>query len=431
MHLLRHLFAHGLQLRLGLRLQRQGFALFGAAHSAAPQRHVQLHADHGIQAGVAGAAKVAAAVQALLPGLRHQVQRGRSCQAVLAHFGAGAVHGQGLQADVGVGGAGVLLPGGQGAQGGQGGGCAGLARGICRRRSAGSGQLHQQIGAGKAGAVGQQAALHVQIALRRQLLGAQRGQPGARFVGVGDGHAAQFVAVLRLGGGALHRLQLQRQHGQRFLRQRHVHVALGGAQQQRLLRCLPLQFGLVGLHAQLLLLRAPLWAVQGLAGLQRPARGGAAVHRGAEVHAVRCAQPRRGKLRAAHLGVAGARAGAGGQRHVRAPQGGGLVAQWLGAGVRGARHGVAAVVLLGGLPGLQQVGGGPGSRRAQGAAAGQGQQRQPYSGARFQWHGGHGLAYLQRAKKDCSAYARRAAWRAQQGHIRQRPVRCRRPPQRR
>ena len=50
---------------------------------------------------------------------------------------------------------------------------------------------------------------------------------------------------------------------------------------------------------------------------------------------------------------------AGGRRHAHAgaPQRVGLTTQRVGRGMRGARHGQLALMLLGRLPGLQQIGG--------------------------------------------------------------------------
>jgi hypothetical protein len=180
----------------------------------------------------------------------------------------------------------------------------------------------------------------------------------------GDGGSAQRETVLRLGGGLLHGLVLALQHLERFLRHGQVEVALRGAQHQRLLRGLPLQLGAVGLQAQLLLLGAALGVEQGLARLQRPARGRAAGDRGAEVHPRRLAEAGGRELRAAHLVLARGQARSGGQPHAGAPQRGRLLALGLRGGLRGTGHGQLGVVLLRGLPGLQQVGG-PGSRGGQ------------------------------------------------------------------
>ena len=358
-HIAVHLAARGLDLGAGLVPAAQAFGLLGAAPAAGVQRHAELHAHHGVDAAVARTAVVATAAQALIARLRHQVHRGGGAAAVLVGLGLRDVGGQLLQADLGVA---VLRLGLPVRQRGLG------ARGLGHQRC---GQVRLQAVHGQAGAVGQLAAAQVQRHLGGEHLGAQCALARARLVRGGDGGGAQREAVLRLGGGLLHGLVLALQHLERFLRHGQLEVALRGAQHQRLLRGLPLQLGAVGLQAQLLLLGAALGVEQGLARLQRPARGRAAGDRGAEVHAVRRAHAGGRELRAAHVALARGHACGCGERHARAPQGARLVAQGLRRGLGRAGHGQFAVVLLRGLPGLQQVGGpGCGGGQCQGQQGG-------------------------------------------------------------
>ena len=301
-------------------------------------------------------------MQALLPGLGHQVHAGGAAALVLVGFGLGQLHRALLQQQAGVALCGALLPQQQ-----AGGGVVGVGAGAWGGL-AGLGQVGVQLGRGQAGAVGQGAALDVQLRLRGPLLGLQCGQAGLGFVGVGNGCAAQAVALLGGVKGLLHSGKLLLRYAQRFLCQGQAQVALGGAQHHLLLAGVPLQLGHVGLQLQLLLLGTPLGVVQGLAGLQLPACGRAAGDGGGKVHPPLGAHARGRELRPAHFAFAAAQACGQRQRHAGAPQGGGLRALGLGALQLGTGHGQLAVVLLCGLPGLQQVGGA--SQRGQGHQAG-------------------------------------------------------------
>ena len=96
--LLRGLLARVFEFGLGLVLQAQRFLLACVAHATSKHRHRPLHAHHALAAGVAGAAKVAVAADAVLADLRYQVERGAGGRAVLGRFFLRTLHAQGLQA---------------------------------------------------------------------------------------------------------------------------------------------------------------------------------------------------------------------------------------------------------------------------------------------------------------------------------------------
>ena len=124
--------------------------------------------------GARAAAVVAAARQALLLGLGHQIEPGRGAGAVLVRLGACQVGGQLLQAYAQIAGGGLLLPQRQG-----------LHRGQDR-----GGQARLQAGIGQAGGIGQRAALDVQLRLRGQAPCLQLGALRAGLVHGGDRRGA-------------------------------------------------------------------------------------------------------------------------------------------------------------------------------------------------------------------------------------------------
>ena len=317
---------------------------FGVAPAACVKRHIQRQANHLLALGVAGAAKVTAAAEPLPGGLRHQVQRGRAQGAVFAHFftrrgGLGLLA---LEHRV------VLLGQRQPVR---------QRLNVCRRAVPG-GRLQLQAVAGQAGDVRQFIAGEFKFAGGRQCLRLQATRAGRGFVRVGDRNVAQRKAVFGFGQGFLDGRLLLLQERQPAFGQHGVEVALRGLQHPVLLRRLPFNLARFGRDDELLALRLPLDVVKGLARIERPARGGAAVDRGRKRRAGGCRKSRRcSKLRSFHLAVGAGGTGAGTQTQLRPPQRGGLLTLLRTGCAAGIDHATLRVVLAGRLPDLQQVGG--------------------------------------------------------------------------
>ena len=207
------------------------------------------------------------------------------------------------------------------------------------------------------GAVLQRLAREFELVGGCQHLGLQAARARRGLVAVGDRLVAQGVAVLGLGVGLVNRQLLLLQQRQPAFGQQQLEIALCGQQHPVLLRGLPFEIGGVGRQRQLALLGPALGAVERLARAQAPARGRAALDRGAERHAGRIAKARGGKLRAVHPAVGARIARAGAQAQGRTPERGGLLAPG-GTGGAGRVNDLALWVMLArGLPDLQQVGG--------------------------------------------------------------------------